>query len=542
MPETSSAELFERINRNMDAILRTKESLMALENGPKKTPGEIKAELDQIRKDFLLTTLDKTQTETMHRRNELLIKKQAASTRLRNGMEFDVQEALLNEDEEKLSELRKEKIKLQDELAKINAELTKAENSNDRRIVATIDGLTKRLQRKAQWVDSRGHDREAILDLIRKHGYSIEDEQVLDIETGNMSVNLIMRPDFFDENIYGLHLTETPINLIAVDRRRNAMRHEQMHNFFFEPSTGRTNITFMTKGLERTAEELDKESSDTAQKQELLLAELERIDVGQALDSLKDELLAELENVETNWEGHPVNWNKRFSPNNDNTPNNLEDEFKKLAGAHSTAGFQAKEFVQALQAISERTDLDPNLVRRAQSNAQRFMRQFVRALNGLKTGLLTATFTEGADADDYTHAFAYLMEPSQYRHLPAALRHRFGAERYDPVKAGLDAIMNLGLKPINLDLLLQIEEDENYPGRDYLRLHLSDGLAAALKHGAALEMFRSIRPADSEEEKLESFLEKTDRLLASLELDETQIDRLLNDLRQSPEHDDCLAA
>ncbi|HCC22318.1 hypothetical protein A2480_02385 [Candidatus Uhrbacteria bacterium RIFOXYC2_FULL_47_19] len=112
-----------------------------------------------------------------------------------------------------------------------------------------------------------------------------------------------------------------------------------------------------------------------------------------------------------------MNWEKRFDSREDNKHNELEEKFMDLIYDWSTAGNEINKLVTFLDEIGQDDRVNENLTKTIEEKREQIMRQFIRSVEGLKNGLLMADLL-GLNAIDYTHAFAYPMEPTQYRHLP----------------------------------------------------------------------------------------------------------------------------
>ncbi|HCC22317.1 hypothetical protein A2480_02380 [Candidatus Uhrbacteria bacterium RIFOXYC2_FULL_47_19] len=118
---------------------------------------------------------------------------------------------------------------------------------------------------------------------------------------------------------------------------------------------------------------------------------------------------------------------------------------------------------------------------------------------------------------------------------PLYVRRRYGNKNYDKIKDELDAVIELGRRPLDIDLLIGLTEYEIQHKCESFSIHLGKELKTAIQKNAAVALFEPAFLKEGEtnfDSKIESALEKVDRLMSALEFKRQQIDNFKSELRQ----------
>jgi hypothetical protein len=344
-----------------------------------------------------------------------------------------------------------------------------------------VEGILKSLARKYVDVRRLRRDRASVGKAFEKaSGKGMAVDAIIDIRYSAVDATIVLESDEYaqvsgSDDSYGTHFSDTPFSIVrarGAEDLEETVRHERVHNLLDGAGTmwGRTSA----KAFESSLAELEKEAGRKGHEGRGSDIEGMLKDIGlepsNLVDSVHEELLAELENAEASGFGYPLAVRDQVLSEGASSEEGREKEekkkeillFQKVSGSFATAGEQLQNLVAHLEEVEEKAG-GAEFTAQVGSLADGVRFTFLRAIEHLRTASEVAKFLDDADVLDDAHALAAILKPSRYRHIVGYLERRFGKERVTEARQAADLGRTFTPELERLSVLVSGTQDGSRP-------------------------------------------------------------------------------
>lgn len=341
----------------------------------------------------------------------------------------------------------------------------------DVQFLANINNAVLDLTSKNKFINGIKDDRNAMKAKITYADWS----HVQDIIVHPFSINLMVNEDYMlkmarEPNIYGMHLTGTPISLIRTNRAKgqidSTLRHEEIHNFLDGVMLGdpRLQHSSIDRNIKRTKESVKRylKLNQLGAPSAILEGELNLLAKGLDpignLDSLHEEILAAAESaVKVDFKSKTAAEITLLSSvlGIDYVP--VGPTLEEATYSLKTAGIRALRWAKFLDGEIKQQN-DPFVVSKLSKAGEEFERLFMRSINNARDAFLIAKIL-GEDAEETVHGLLYLLSPSQFHHIRKYLEYKYGRDKISKVKEDSAFIENLDFSKASLEKTTSLIKD-----------------------------------------------------------------------------------
>lgn len=287
----------------------------------------------------------------------------------------------------------------------------------DTRFVLNVHGTAKAwIQKHAQTRKIAAAQRDWLneITITEENGdeLHLRPNQVIGMRFTGIGASAILSSQEYDRVLgsesNGSHFAGSPISFIrqrSGEDTEMTLRHESMHNFLDGASDiGRFKDDKIDWHLRQSIN--ISQIYEEERRPSILRREINKLDVDELLDALHHELLAGLERVERTVFPKDI-------PQEDGIA--WVNTFFHYVENYSSAGWQALQTIQQLEALEKNSTLPPEVQRIATDMQFRFTRRFAEVVETIRETVERAQQL-GPEVSDQLHALFIVLPPSKYRH------------------------------------------------------------------------------------------------------------------------------